>query len=137
MGGKVYLSGPIRGLSYNRANNWRTYGKKWLNKYELVALNPMRHKESLRGETFLKDIPGSALISSRALITRDRFDVMNCDCLLVNLLGADKISIGTIGEIFWADVFRKPVILVIEKKGNIHDNIFLREIAGFTADTLE
>ena len=36
--------------------------------------------------------------------------------MLVNLLGLEKITLGTMVEYGWADAFRKPIITVIEKK---------------------
>jgi hypothetical protein len=37
-------------------------------------------------------------------MTRDRFDATRCDVLLVNLLGAERVSIGTMMEVAWADL---------------------------------
>jgi nucleoside 2-deoxyribosyltransferase len=62
---------------------------------------------------------------------------MNCDIMLANLLGAKKVSIGTIGEFFWADAYRKPVIAVMEKEGNPHEHAMIRELTGFRVETLE
>ena len=62
---------------------------------------------------------------------------MRCDALLVNLLGAKKVSIGSVLEIGWADAFRKPIILAIEKEGNPHDHAELKEVANFIVDNLD
>ena len=57
--------------------------------------------------------------------------------MLANLLGLEKITIGTMVEYGWADAYRKPVITVIEKTGNIHEHYFVRELTAFRVETLE
>ena len=61
---------------------------------------------------------------------------MRCDMVLMNLLGATKVSIGSMIELGWADAFRKPVVLVIEE-GNCHMHAIVQEIAGFIVPTLD
>ena len=40
-------------------------------------------------------------------------------------------------EYGWSDVYRKPIITVIEREGNPHDHHFIRELTGFRVETLE
>jgi hypothetical protein len=47
----------------------------------------------------------------KGLTTRDRWDAMRCDVLLVNLLGATKVSIGTVLEFGWADAMDIPIVV--------------------------
>ena len=68
--------------------------------------------------------------------TRDRFDATRCDLLFVNLLGAKETSIGTVMEIAWADLLRKPIVLAIEPEGNIHDHGMIKEAIGFRVPSL-
>ncbi len=75
--------------------------------------------------------------SSRGIMTRDRFDTMDCDAVFANLLGATIVSIGTAMEIAWADMLRKPVILVMEASGNLHDHPMIREAAGYRVETVD
>jgi hypothetical protein len=63
-------------------------------------------------------------------------DVMRCDAILVNFLGATKVSIGSVLEIAWADAWRKPIIIVMEKE-NIHSHAMIREMAGFITSSLD
>lgn len=70
-------------------------------------------------------------------ISIDRFDAKRADAILTNLLGAGKVSIGTMIEVGWADDGVKPIILVMEKENNIHDHPILKNIAGFIADNLD
>jgi len=72
----------------------------------------------------------------RSIAARDRFDVMRCDLLIVNLLEKKAVSIGSVGEIFWADAYRKPVIMVREKN-NIHTHAMLDALVGWLVEGLD
>jgi hypothetical protein len=39
-------------------------------------------------------------------------------------------------EMAWADAWRIPIILAMEK-GNIHDHVFVRQVAAFIAQDLD
>ena len=131
----VYLAGPISGTSYNQSTGWRTRVANRIYPHE--ALSPMRGKSYLSSEEAIADFYSTPLSCAKGIITRDRWDVMRCHVLLVNVLGATKVSIGTMMELAWADAYRKPVVLVMEKEGNPHDHAFVREIAGFWLPTLD
>lgn len=133
----VYLAGPITGLSYRKTLHWRDYAQKVLSP-KIVVFSPMRAKEYLAG---VECIEGSyediALSSARGIVARDRFDIQRCDVVLMNVLGAKIVSIGTVIEMGWADICRKPVILCIEEKGNLHDHPMFRELASYRVAELE
>lgn len=138
---RVYLAGPITGLSYGGATDWRESVSKELWP-EVVGVSPMRGKDYLKmiptiGGTSSEAYTRMSVISHpKGVITRDRWDVATCDAVLMNLLGAERVSIGTMIEAGWADAHRKPVIVVREEK-NIHSHMMLDEIAGYTVDNLE
>src|SRR5688572_5234242 len=124
----VYLAGPITGLSYGGCVEWRDYAIEELKKFNIKGLSPMRNKEYLKNEQNISHSYESSVMScSRGIFTRDRFDCLTCDLILVNLLGATKVSIGTVMEIAWADSRKTPIILVIEKENNIHEHAMIRE----------
>ncbi len=80
----------------------------------------------------------SPLSGPRGIMTRDRFDATRCDVLLVNLLGAAKVSIGTVMEIAWADLKRTPIVVAIENDGsNPHEHAMIGEAIGFRCGTLD
>ena len=134
----VYLAGPITGLSYGGAVDWRESVRTDLARAGIRGLSPMRGKEYLKDDTGIADeYAGMVLSCSRGITTRDRFDCNRADLLIVNFLGATKVSIGTVMEIAWADAKRIPVILVIEDEGNVHDHAMIRECTGFRVNTLE
>src|SRR5688572_22571722 len=105
---RVYLAGPISHCSYGGCTGWREYVQKELADVGIEAVSPMRGKEYL---SHLQSIsPGgqdyadlSVLSLPRGVMTRDRFDTMRCDAVLLNLLGADRVSIGSMIEVGWAD----------------------------------
>jgi nucleoside 2-deoxyribosyltransferase len=137
----VYLAGPITGLSYAGATDWREAAKRALLP-DIEALSPMRAKEYLAhvGE-FTSDgdayEPYSVMSTNRGITTRDRWDATRCDVLLVNLLGARAVSIGTVMEIAWADLVRKPIVIAMEPEGNPHEHGMVKEATGFRVPTLE
>lgn len=132
----VYLAGPITGLSYGGATEWRQYVADRLPEY-ILPVSPMRGKQYLGKEEKIglsyEEYP---LSCQKGITCRDRHGVMSCDAILINLLGANAISVGTMIEIGWADAFRKPIILVMEKD-NPHVHPIVKECAGFIVDNLD
>jgi len=133
----VYLSGPITGESYDDVTDWREETAAVLASYEITALSPLRHKGYLAGETYIAPSYDEHTMSKQKAITiRDRWDVMRSDIVLVNLLDTNRISIGTVMELAWADAFRKPIVLVMEN-GGMHSHPLLEEVCAFHVETLE
>lgn len=141
MSNLVYLAGPITGLTFAGCTDWRQYAIDKLR--PIVGLSPMRGKEYLAAEKSLaalgyNDRPMSC---SRGIMTRDRFDATRCDVLLVNLLGAKTVSIGTVLEIAWADLSRIPIVCAMEPSTpglqNPHDHAMISEAIGFRVPTLD
>lgn len=135
----VYLAGPITGLTYNGTVEWRQEAIDTFKQYNIQGLSPMRAKEYLAGNN---DIIGDSyedtvLSSQRGIYARDKFDCHRCDLVLVNMLGAKKVSIGTVMEIAWAASNNTPIVLVMEKEGNIHEHSMLKEACPFRVDNLK
>lgn len=134
---KIYLAGPISGLTYDGAQDWRTY---FTNKIDqrIECFSPLRGKDYLkiRGplEGSYEEFP---LSTDRGITVRDRADCMGADLVIFNMLGAQRVSIGTMVEFGWADAARVPSILVMEKEGNVHEYPMVREIAGFRLTNLD
>lgn len=135
----IYLAGPITGLSYEGCTDWREdviIGFE-VGTSHIQGVSPMRTKQYLTGETTIGDSYEQHIMSSqRGIFARDTWDVRRCDALLVNLLGATRVSIGTVMEIAQAKELNKPIVLVMEK-GNIHDHAMLREACPFITDDLD
>lgn len=133
----VYLAGPITGLSYGGTTEWRDNVSLQLSKHGIVGVSPMRFKKNLKDEKAIGDsYEKKPLASQRGITTRDRFDVTRADLILFNLLGAKTVSIGTMIEIGWGDMLRKPLVFAMEPD-NMHSHAMLRDCAGFIVPTLE
>jgi nucleoside 2-deoxyribosyltransferase len=76
------------------------------------------------------------ILHGRSIATRDRFDVQRCDLVLVNVKHVRRVSIGSVGEVFWADAYRKPVIMVREQN-NVHTHALLDALVGWIFDDLD
>ena len=137
MGESVYLGGPITGLNYKECNGWREYAIGELAKSQIIGISPIRFKEHLDDGRIILDSDNTFLECDRGVTIRARLDVKHCSLMLANLLGADKISKGTMIEYGWADAFGKPIITVIEREGNVHDHPLVRELTGFRVESLK
>lgn len=138
----VYLAGPITGLDYKGATDWRLWAKEELFKVGIMGLDPMRAKNFLKEEknftaACLNEQKFGCLSSPRGITTRDRWDATRCDVLLVNFMGAKQISIGTCMEIAWADLCRKPIVIAMEDLNNPHNHVMINESTGFLVNSLE
>lgn len=135
----VYLAGPISGLTFGNATDWRESVSAELARTlpHVVGLSPLRNKTYFEREQTLGDSYEELLFSGqRAITVRDRFDCMRSDAILMNLLDAKKVSIGSMIELGWANDIKKPIVVVMED-GNIHNHAMVREIASWIVPTLE
>ena len=138
----VYLAGPITGLTFDECTDWRQHAVRRLASQGIKGLTPLRGKEYLNSFGKLSGhgreyADAGVLSTARAVMTRDRFDATRCDVLLVNLLGAKIISVGTVMEMAWADLRRTPIVCAIEKTGNIHEHMMIDQAIGFRLESLD
>ena len=134
---KIYLAGPISGLTYDDAQEWRDVARKALLP-EIEAFSPLRNKQYLRDVGVLQQSYAiSPMSTDRGIMTRDHFDCMTSDLILCYLKGATQLSAGTIMEIGWAFAYRKPLVVVIEPNGNPHDHPMIREAIGYRVEELD
>lgn len=132
----AYLIGPITGTSYADCADWRAFVETNIDQ-RIGVLSPMRHKEYLSSEKAVADSYENHVMScSRGIMARDHFDCTRANIVLANLLGASRVSIGSVMEIAFAYAHRIPVVLVIEKE-NIHRHSMLVQAAGFVVDNVE
>lgn len=134
----VYLAGPITGHTYAESVDWRDYARSRLLNEGIIGLSPMRGKEYLAkhdrmDDTYQDEHP---LSKPAGIVTRDRQDCTYADAVIVNLAGAERVSIGTMMELGWADANQVPIILVHEP-GGIHDHAMVRQVAGFLCESLD
>jgi len=124
---KIYLAGPITGCSYKGCTEWRGKVGVELETAGFEPYSPMRGKEHLKNRRNIKStMQEGAILDNHAAFMRDKFDVTRSDIVLVNLLGAERASIGTMMEIAWGNLLNKYVVVVMES-GNIHNHLFVLE----------
>lgn len=141
----VYLAGPISGTTYLESNDWRKYVANNVPEF-IEVISPLRSKSylgNLSGEgdgkkiaDYYSDYSRFPLSSKRGIMMRDSFDVRRADAILVNLLDAQKISIGTVMEIAWAWDHQKPIVCICQP-GHIHTHSMLDEAISLTAENLD
>lgn len=125
---KVYLCGPITGQTAAAARNWRADVTTALDGVA-ACIDPTRDMPDFTRHN-KKPLTFERFQHGKRTVARDRFDVGRSDIVLCCFLGSEKVSIGSVGEIFWADAMRRPVIIVREDN-NIHNHDMLNEIAGW------
>jgi nucleoside 2-deoxyribosyltransferase len=135
----VYLAGPVTGLTYAEAVGWRSAAASYLRQHGITALSPLRGTHFLADLGVLRDqyLDTHPLVSARAITAQDRWDCQRADIILVHLLGAERVSIGTVLELAWADAAGKPIVAVMEASGNPHDHPMIRELIGWRLEALQ
>lgn len=146
---KIYLSGPMTGLTVEEATTRRSfYFKNLSDCFELVS--PMRDwhlmtnqqdrqfiLEEIRPHSNDKNKNNVSFCSDKEIMNRDRFDVIMSDGMILDLLGATRPSIGAVAELCWAYEFNKPVVLVMEDEGNVNEHAFINEMSSFRVNSRE
>lgn len=140
---RIYLAGPIRGLTYGEATDWREYAAARLEDAGHTTMSPMRGKEYLKaygplngGENGDGSYPAFPLSTAQGLFRRDIFDVMMCDAVLANLEQATNVSIGTAMEIQRGYDLGKYVVSVVTPN-TTHDHAFIAQASSLTVPKLE
>lgn len=136
---RVYLAGPITGLSYEQARNG------WRQDFAALLLPSIEPLSPMRQEGHLAEVKKIAahgyehnpLSSSRGIIAKDLLDIERCDLVVMNFLGAKKVSIGSVWEMGYAKKCGKPIVLIIEARqpisaANPHNHLFIVDTADFT-----
>ena len=135
---RVYLAGPISGLTHEECVGWRKYADDKLAPHGIVCFSPMRGKEYLKGHGVLEQsYPRYALSTDRGIMSRDHNDVIEANALLVNLLGVKRVTVGTVMELAWAWDRHIPTVVVMEEADNPHDHPMVREAIGWRVKTLD
>jgi hypothetical protein len=134
----IFLCGPITGIPSTSARTWREQAREML-AGTATTIDPtrdlpdsVRYSESSTEHT----LTITRLIHGKRTVARNRFDIGRADIVLACFLGTEAVSIGSVGEIFWADAMGKPVIIVREDN-NLHNHDMLNEIAGWISNDLE
>lgn len=128
----VYLAGPIAGLTYDEAQEWRKAATDYLNLLDVTVLNPLRVVQPFNGVHGNQGVE-EAHFSARGMIMRDRTDVYTSDLILMNLSNAKGVSIGSCVELGWADAYRKPVVTI---STDPKPHAFIYELSSYVVPNL-
>jgi hypothetical protein len=133
----VYLAGPMTGLKFDKANDWRLQVNKDCALAGIDCVSPMRGKQNLKNGEIINPSYRDRLSNPMAIVTRDYFDVARATAIFVNFLGSTTISIGTVAEMAWAYMMHKPVIVAMEKDSLYAAHPFMLLFARFVERDLE
>jgi nucleoside 2-deoxyribosyltransferase len=125
----VYLAGPISGTTNSETTSWREeFGS--LLKSDIRCLSPLRDQTDSTPDY---PLTMEKIRHGKSSVARDRMDILRCDLVVANFIGAKRVSIGSVGEIFWADAYRKPILLIMEDDAaeNPHFHLFILELASW------
>jgi len=76
------------------------------------------------------------IAANHAIVERDRWMIGQSEIVLVDLLHAERVSIGCMFELAWASEIRKHTIVIMEKE-NIHRHAFVIDSADIVFETLD
>lgn len=132
---KIYLAGPITGLTYEESEQWRDQFKKLVHP-TIKCYSPLRGKGYLKKHGKLDGAYDEfPLSTSKGLTARDRYDCTHADVVVFNLLNASRISIGTMIEFGWADAHNIPTVAIMEPS-SIHNHPMVEAIVNFRVTSL-
>src|SRR5258708_14489717 len=111
---RIYLSGPITGHPDEAIRSWRSRAIQRLSPLgEVIDPTLARYDSDVAFQK--QESPPEALDRLRhglLVVKRNRNLIRSCDVVLANFLGTGaKASLGSIGDIYVADAFRKPVFI--------------------------
>jgi nucleoside 2-deoxyribosyltransferase len=133
----IYLAGPITGLTFKGATDWRDYATKLLNSDKVECLSPLRGKEYLADSGVLHSgTYDGVLTTGKAITRRDYFDCTRATAVFVNLLGTERVSIGTVMELAWCYQAQIPTVVIMEKN-NMHNHVLLNEACTYVVESVE
>lgn len=140
--GIIYLCGPITGCTFEEAKyGWRKKVYNHLNPIGITCLSPLRHltaDQLKEGDMHSMNPDGAevgVLSTPKGLTERDRFDTMRSDIIFCNLLGAERVSIGSMIELGWADANRIPILACMEPD-NIHRHGMVTALCSWVVPSL-
>lgn len=118
----VYLAGPITGLPYWAAMDWREEAADRLTSLGYDVFSPMREKMYLQEEFGENPLPHTHHTFADPY-PRDKQDIKRADYLLINLVPSEEHdigpSVGTLVEMGIAEALGK-FIIVVTKEDPVH-----------------
>ena len=133
----VYLAGPIAGLTWDEAHQWRVEFACDL-PARIRCLSPTRFKNFLGAKVIgTQPYDIHPLATDKGLTRRDLFDVRRSQAVLFNFLDTSRVSVGTCIEIGASAMVAQQLRVMVIEPHNIHDHPMVREIVDYTVPTLK
>lgn len=131
----VYLAGPILGLTTSEANDWRVEVASRLRASGIVGISPLRCEPPGITGVYAGSYDDPKFGTMRAIASKNMLDVKLCTLTLCFIPKAERISLGTLGELFVAWAWGKPTILVTDDERLI-EHPLVQMAAGWVLPTL-
>ena len=130
----IYLGGPIAGLTWDEANQWRYTAQR-----NISTRDEFKARWPVLGWLENGEVYGTSGEYSNLTVDHDRWAVKNSDIILMNFTGAKKASIGCSVEFGWADAYRKPVVTILPKAEtqNPHTHAFITRLSSVVVEDLD
>jgi nucleoside 2-deoxyribosyltransferase len=138
----LYLAGPMSGLTWRQALEWRKQATDVLHTQWRI-INPVRHQ--VPTERLDEIIPCSTQhnnkhvalhLTATGIASQDEFYIDQSDWIFCNFLDAVKPTFGSVWELGYAWGRRKHILSVIEP-GSMHDHPFIRRRSHVFTPSLE
>lgn len=135
---KIYCARPISGCTVEQVQTYYHDIEIELKSYGFDVITPLVKAEYARTDIkFKSEGPAHGVCNTNKAITkRDSWFVDLSDICFLNVLGCERVSIGSVCEFAWAWKAHKHTILVMEQD-NIHRHAFLMEMADLIFNSLD
>jgi len=114
-GTRVYLAGPITGLTFEEATGWREEVTDVLTSLGYEVFNPLRGEIELARSHAETPIEATTKAGRASVFKRDTFDVRRSDIIVADLTGIGMRSVGTLFELGYAHAMGKMIIALVDK----------------------
>ncbi len=126
---KIYCASQITGKTWEEVDRYYEDITRRLNHMGYIVFNPMVSKGEDKSNNIIG--PGNykttnPCLSNKAIKKRDCWMVKQADVVFFDLLGTEKVSIGMVSELAWADLLGKHTVTLM-KETNIHNHAFILE----------
>jgi nucleoside 2-deoxyribosyltransferase len=129
----VYLAGPILGLNYEQANDWRVALARELSTHHIRGVSPLRC-EPLTDDVYTTGSDDPMFGTARAIASKNIYDIKNCDLTLCYQPSTQPLSVGTLMELAYAHALGKPTVFVAA--GRLPDHPLVQHCSGWILPTL-
>lgn len=112
----VYLAGPVSGFDYEKATTWRQLVAQVFRDTtpDVRAIDPLRGITEDDYRLLDHGMYDNKSCACDHYMERDFMDIRRSSMLFVNLIGAERVSIGTMMEMGFAKALGIPMVLAID-----------------------